>query len=250
MFRAALIALALFSLNCDMVVDEEMDGENNSSSSNNDSNDEDSSNEDDDEETTSSSGNSDDEESTSSSGDACETCVGTAVKGACKNAVTECNESDACNELGACLEKCDGDKTCINKCGEDHGDGRDLYIAANDCIFCGECQEDCEVPADACGSSSSGGSDSSGSGGSSGSSADLKSCTSDGTCGQDAFCVQVEQGQAGYCSPMCNPSSSDCPDGFECKGDAQEGFACVALCTSTAECPTGWECHQSGICMP
>ena len=146
MFRAALIALALASLNCDMVVEEESDesSDTGSSGSKNDASAEEEASD------------PAEEDESSASGDACETCVGAAVKGACKNAVTECNESDACNDLGACLEKC-SDNDCINQCGEDHADGKDLYIAANDCIFCGECQEDCDVPADSCGGGGGGG---------------------------------------------------------------------------------------------
>jgi len=210
MFRAALIALALASLNCDMVVDEETDesSDSGSSSKKNSSSDEDEAAGNDEE--AASEEEAVDEES-SGSGDACETCVGSAVKGACKNAVTECNDSDACNELGACLEKC-SDDDCINQCGEDHADGKELYIAANDCIFCGECQEDCDVPADACG----GGGGDSGSGDPGSGDPGAGEEPAAGECKTDADC---EKGQICVNDPFVGPSCVDGSGGGSSGGE-------------------------------
>jgi len=73
----------------------------------------------------------------------CDTCFDCAVQGPCAGAVDACLSDAACAAVDQCVFNCNqGDQQCFDQCMQ--GNGADLWLQADDCIFCGECTADCQ----------------------------------------------------------------------------------------------------------
>lgn len=100
-------------------------------------------------------------------GDIVSGCMACALNGPCSVELSACNQDQECTLYSSCIGACNGDATCITKCGKDHPTGVPPYDNLVSCTVCKNCPNSCSsMAAMACGSSST--SSSSGGGGGAG----------------------------------------------------------------------------------
>jgi hypothetical protein len=75
-------------------------------------------------------------------GATCETCVQSSQSGACKSAVTACQNSSACANLVSCIQSCASNQTCVDNCATSYSTGITAYNNMVNC-FCSACSTEC-----------------------------------------------------------------------------------------------------------
>ena len=72
----------------------------------------------------------------------CDTCFDCAVQGPCAGPVDACLSNAACAAVDECVFNCDpNNQQCFEQCMQMNGS--DMWLQADDCVFCSACPADC-----------------------------------------------------------------------------------------------------------
>ena len=73
----------------------------------------------------------------------CDQCSQCAAQVACAGLISACTNDAACNGLDGCLGLCGADVDCKNDCVANNPGGVAAYDAAQRCVYCQQCADDC-----------------------------------------------------------------------------------------------------------
>jgi hypothetical protein len=75
--------------------------------------------------------------------ESCNECLDCARQLACAQIISNCLNSSPCAGVDQCMVICGGDASCQQQCLINNPSGAAAYNAAQSCLYCDQCPDDC-----------------------------------------------------------------------------------------------------------